>query len=66
MIKRKGNVYKLDTPSLTLLVRAEGAAEYLYFGEKLSLPGSDYARLFSPGKGTEPLFSCGEKALVRC
>ena len=66
MIKRKGNVYKLDTPSLTLLVRAEGAAEYLYFGEKLSLPGSDYARLFSPGKETEPLFSCGEKGLVRC
>lgn len=32
MIKRKGNVYKLDTPATTLLIRAERCAEYLYYG----------------------------------
>lgn len=64
MIRRKGNVYKLDTPSTTLLVRAEGAAEYLYYGGKLAVPGSDYGRLFSGAE--EPIFSCGAEGFVCC
>lgn len=66
MIKRKGNVYKLDTPSSTLLIRAEEEAEILYYGDRLFTPGSDYERLFSPKGEEKPLFSCGEKGFVCC
>lgn len=51
MIKRKGNVYKLDTPATTLLIRAERCAEYLYYGRRLSVPGSDYDFLSCVGEG---------------
>lgn len=63
MIRRKANVYKLDTPSTTLLIRAEGTAEFLYYGERLSVPGSDYGCLFSEGV---PLFSCGPESFLSC
>ena len=63
MIRRKANVYKLDTPSTTLLIRAEGTAEFLYYGERLSVPGSDYGCLFSEGG---PLFSCGAESFLSC
>ena len=37
MIRRKGNIYKLDTPNTTLLITTEGGkAEYLYYGKKLT------------------------------
>lgn len=46
MIKRKGNVYKLDTPNTTMLIRAgEGKAEYLYYGKRLQTGGFDYGFL---------------------
>lgn len=54
MIRRKGNVYKLDTPSTTLLIRADKAAEYLYYGERLSVSGSDYEYLSGVGEGNQP------------
>lgn len=57
MIKRKGNVYKLDTPATTLLIRAERCAEYLYYGRRLSVPGSDYDFLSCAGEGNEPALS---------
>lgn len=57
MIKRKGNVYKLDTPATTLLIRAERCAEYLYYGRRLSVPGSDYDFLSCVGEGNEPALS---------
>lgn len=54
MIKRKGNVYKLDTPATTLLIRAEGCAEYLYYGKRLSVPGFGYDFLSCVGADGEP------------
>ena len=57
MIKRKGNVYKLDTPATTLLIRAERCAEYLYYGRRLSVPGSDYDFLSCVGEGNAPALS---------
>ncbi len=54
MIKRKGNVYKLDTPNTTLLIRVGETAEYLYYGKRLNVPGSDYEPLKSAGEGREP------------
>lgn len=53
MIKRKGNVYKLDTPATTLLIRAGDCAEYLYYGERLTLPLSDYGFLTAPERDGE-------------
>lgn len=70
MIKRKGNVYKLDTPSTTLLIRAETSAEYLYYGESLSVPGSDYdcLRLAGDGSGAalSPASFFGDSDVRRC
>ena len=40
MIRRKGNVYKLDTPATTLLLGAGG--EQLYYGGRLAVGGCDY------------------------
>ena len=39
MIRRKGNVYKLDTPATTLLLGAGG--EQLYYGGRLAVGGCD-------------------------
>ncbi|MBO5412149.1 MAG: alpha-galactosidase [Clostridia bacterium] len=47
MIRRKGNIYKLDTPNTTLLIGLnEKTAEYLYYGKRLSV-GGDYELLRS-------------------
>lgn len=53
MIKRKKNVYKLDTPNTTLLIRAEAGeeAEYLYYGPLLTAPVSDYGFLRGEERG---------------
>lgn len=40
MIRRKGNVYKLDTPATTLLLGSGG--EQLYYGGRLAVGGCDY------------------------
>lgn len=40
MIRRKGNVYKLDTPATTLLLGTGG--EQLYYGGRLAVGGCDY------------------------
>lgn len=57
MIKRKGNVYKLDTPSTTLLIRAGTFAEYLYYGESLAVAGSDYDSLIRTNEGEDGALS---------
>lgn len=50
MIRRKGNIYKLDTPNTTLLIEtANGTAEYLYYGKRLSAPVEEYS--FLKGEG---------------
>lgn len=57
MIKRKGNIYRLDTLSTTLIIRVGESAEYLYYGEKLNVFGSDYDRLAEGGEKALRLFS---------
>ena len=34
MIRRKGQVFRLETPNTTLAIKAD-TAEYLYYGKKL-------------------------------
>ena len=55
MIRRKKNVYKLDTPSTTLLISAEVGkdAEYLYYGPRLNASVPDYEFLRGVGEGDE-------------
>ena len=35
MIRKKGQIIRLDTPHTTLVVKAD-SAEYLYYGKKLA------------------------------
>lgn len=55
MIRRKKNVYRLDTPSTTLLIFAEVGkdAEYLYYGPRLNAVVPDYEFLRGTGEGDE-------------
>ena len=51
MIRRKGNVYKLDTPNTTLLIGLGKTPQYLYYGKKLTVPGFDYSTVGESGYG---------------
>ncbi len=49
MIRRKGNIFRLETPSTTLVIKAD-TAEYLYYGKKLASGGGFEALYGSPRK----------------
>ncbi len=51
MIRRKGNVYKLDTPNTTMLIRVGEETGYVYYGKRLSVAGFDYATAFDQNYG---------------
>lgn len=48
MLRRKGNVYKIDTPKTTLIFGTD--AEVLYYGKRLNVPVPDYGFLRGDGK----------------
>ena len=61
MIRRKGNLYKLDTPNTTLLIEtANGTAQYVYYGKRLTAPIEDYQFL----KGREGVLENGSLKLL--
>ncbi|MGN1235567.1 MAG: alpha-galactosidase [Christensenellaceae bacterium] len=52
MIRKKGNVYKIDTPNTSLVLSTErGVAEVLYYGKLLKAP-------FEPAAVTDDLSHC--------
>ncbi|MBQ5927477.1 MAG: alpha-galactosidase [Clostridia bacterium] len=56
MIRRKNNVFKLDTPktSLILYITDEGEAEYLYYGKRLKEFLNDYEKFVHAQRETKP------------
>ena len=41
MIRKKGQIIRLDTPNTTLVIGAE-SAEYLYYGKKIQGTGAEF------------------------
>ena len=51
MLRKKGNVYKIDTPKTTLIFGMDAAM--LYYGKRLTVPVPDYDFLRGNEKKTE-------------